>query len=218
MKRTPDYSLYLVTDATLAGGRPVEEIVHEAVEGGVTVVQLREKAASSREMLRQARALKEILAPRGIPLIVNDRCDVALAAGADGVHVGQGDLPCALVREIVGPGLVIGVSVSSVAEAVQAERDGADYLGVSPVFETPTKTDTPAAVGLDGFRRIREAVRLPLVAIGGIHAGNAAAVIRAGADGIAVVSAIVGAPDPRAAARALALEVAHARTAGMVGT
>lgn len=211
MKRTPNYSLYLVTDAALAGRRAIEEIVREAVAGGVTVVQLREKAASSREMLRRARALKEILAPRGVPLIVNDRCDVALAARADGVHVGQGDLPCALVRELAGPGLVIGVSVSTVEEAVQAERDGADYLGVSPVFETPTKADTPPAAGLDGLRRIREAVRLPLVAIGGIRAGNAAAAIRAGADGIAVVSAIMAAPDPRAAARALAAEVARAR-------
>jgi len=218
MKRMPDYSLYLVTDAALAGRRAIEEIVREAVAGGVTVVQLREKGASSREMLRQARALRDLLAPRGVPLIVNDRCDVALAAGADGVHVGQGDLPCVLVRELAGPDLVIGVSVSTVEEAVQAERDGADYLGVSPVFETPTKTDTPPAVGLDGLRRIREAVRLPLVAIGGIHAGNAAAVIRAGADGIAVVSAIMAAPDPRAAARALAIEVAQARTAGMVDT
>jgi thiamine-phosphate pyrophosphorylase len=196
--------LYLVTDEALAGGRPLAAAVGAAVDGGVTCVQLRAKTASARRILAQARELLALLLPRGVPLIVNDRLDIALAAGAGGVHVGQDDLPCAAVRRLAPPGFRIGVSVSTVAEARAAEADGADYLGVSPVFDTPTKRDTPRAAGLEGLRRIRAATRLPLVAIGGIHAGNAAAVRAAGADGLAVVSAIMAAHDPAAAARQLA--------------
>ncbi len=211
MSRSPDYSLYLVTDDALAGGRSVEWIVAEAVRGGVTCVQLREKHAEGRAYYERAMALRERLRPLGIPLIINDRLDIALAIGADGVHLGQGDLPCAEARRIAGPNLLIGISVSTVAEAQAAARDGADYLGISPIFDTPTKTDTPPATGIDGLRAIRAAVSLPLVAIGGIKAENAAAVVRAGADGIAVVSAIMAVADPRAAARALADVVARAR-------
>ena len=196
--------LYLVTDEALAGGRPLAGIVGRAVDGGVTCVQLRAKAATSRALLAQAQELLAILRPRGVPLIVNDRLDIALAAGADGVHVGQEDLPCDRVRRLAPPGFCVGVSVSSEAEARAAEAAGADYLGVSPVFDTPTKRDAPPATGLDGLRRIRAATRLPLVAIGGIHAGNCAAVRAAGADGLAVVSAIMAADDPAAAARRLA--------------
>lgn len=211
MSRSPDYSLYLVTDDALAGGRSIEWIVAEAVAGGVTCVQLREKHAESRAYYERARALRERLRPLGIPLIINDRLDIALAAGADGVHLGQGDLPCVEARRIAGPNFLIGISVSTTAEAQAAARDGADYLGISPIFDTPTKTDTPPATGIDGLRAIRAAVSLPLVAIGGIKAENAAAVVRAGADGIAVVSAIMAVADPRAAARALADVVARAR-------
>jgi thiamine-phosphate pyrophosphorylase len=211
MTAAPDFSLYLVTDKTLAGGRAMTGIVQAAVAGGVRAVQLRDKTASSRELLRQARLLKTLLAPSGVPLIVNDRLDVALAAGAEGVHLGQGDLPCAAARQLAGRAFLLGVSVSTVEEAIQAEGDGANYLGISPVFDTPTKTDAPAAVGLGGLQRIRRAVRLPLIAIGGINAGNASQVIRAGADGLAVVSAIMSAPDPCAAARALVAEVARGR-------
>ena len=206
-----DYSLYLVTDESLAGARGVEDVVRAAVEGGVTVVQLRAKQAAGRDFLKQAATLYAWLHARHVALIINDRVDVALACDADGVHVGQDDLPCAAVRRLVGPNRIIGVSVSTVAEALQAERDGADYLGVSPVFATPTKPDTPPAAGLDGLAAIRSAVRLPLVAIGGISEQNAAAVIRAGADGIAVVSAIMAAVDPAAAARALRKRVMEAR-------
>ncbi|HPT97438.1 MAG TPA: thiamine phosphate synthase [Armatimonadota bacterium] len=211
MSRSPDYSLYLVTDDALAGGRSIEWIVAEAVAGGVTCVQLREKHAESRAYYERARALRERLRPLGIPLIINDRLDIALAAGADGVHLGQGDLPCVEARHIAGPNFLIGISVSTTAEAQAAARDGADYLGISPIFDTPTKTDTPPATGIDGLRAIRAAVSLPLVAIGGIKVENAAAVVRAGADGIAVVSAIMAVADPRAAARALADVVARAR-------
>lgn len=198
-----NFSLYLVTDEGLADGRSVETIVRQAVAGGVTCVQLRNKQATSRGLLEQARRLIALLRPLGVPLIVNDRVDIALAAGADGVHVGQDDLPCADVRRLAGPACCIGVSVGSLDEARRAEAAGADYLGVSPVFATPTKPDAPAATGLEGLARIRAATRLPLVAIGGLHAGNCAAVRAAGADGIAVVSAIMAAADPAAAARRL---------------
>ncbi len=206
-RRRPDWTLYLVTDPDM-GARPVEAIVRAAVAGGVTAVQLRDKQATARALVAQAGRLREILAPRGIALIVNDRLDVALAAGADGVHLGQDDLACADARRIAGPDFLIGISVSSPAEARRAAADGADVLGVSPVFDTPTKRDTPKAAGLEGLRAIRRAVRLPLVGIGGLHAGNAAEVRRAGADGIAVVSAIMTAPDPEAAARELRSAIA----------
>ena len=199
-----DLHLYLVTDDTLARGRPLTDLVARAVAGGVTCVQLRAKQASSRAMLAQARALLARLRPLSVPLIVNDRLDIALAADADGVHVGQDDLSCREVRRLSRPGFCVGVSVSTVDEARAAEAGGADYLGVSPVFDTPTKADTPAATGLEGLRRIRAATRLPLVAIGGINPDNAAAVRAAGADGLAVVSAILAADDPAAAARRLA--------------
>jgi len=209
-----DFSLYLVTDRALAGERPLASIVAAAVAGGVSVVQIREKGADARAFLDEALALRRLLDAQGIPLIVNDRLDIALACGAAGLHIGQRDLPYAEARRLAGPGLLIGVSASTVDEAVAAERAGADYLGVSPVFATPTKTDAPAATGLDGLRRIRDAVRLPLVAIGGIHAGNAAAVLAAGADGLAVVSAIMAAADPRLAAAELREVVRRATCSG----
>jgi len=137
------------------------------------------------------------LRPAGVPLIINDRVDVALAAGADGVHVGQQDMPLADVRRLTPRGWIVGVSAESLADAEQAARGGADYIGVSPVFATPTKTDTALPLGLAGLRAIRAAVQTPLVAIGGIHPDNAAAVLRAGADGLAVVSAILAAENPR---------------------
>lgn len=206
-----DYSLVLVTDRALARGRPTVDIVRAAVAGGVTCVQLREKTCGTREFLAEARKLLAILRPLGVPLIINDRVDVALAAGADGVHVGQQDLPLADVRRLAPAGWIVGVSAESEADAVRAEQGGADYIGASPVFATPTKTDHAPPLGLDGLRRIRAAVKIPVVAIGGIHAGNAREVIRAGADGLAVVSAIVAAADPRAAAAELRREIEAAK-------
>lgn len=206
-----DYTLYLVTDRGLAAGRSFDDIVREGVEGGVTLVQLREKDLAVRDFVACAVALRNLLGEYRVPLIVNDRVDVALACGAAGVHLGQDDMDCSSARRIVGRGLIVGVSVSCVEEAVKAEAQGADYLGVSPVFSTPTKTDTPPAVGLEGLWAIRTAVRLPLVAIGGIKAENAADVIRAGADGLAVVSAIMACPEPRIAARTLKAAIAEAR-------
>jgi thiamine-phosphate pyrophosphorylase len=201
--RIADYRLYLVTDRALARGRDLVELVGRAVEGGVTVVQLREKQASTRELVRVAEALHALLVPRRVPLVVNDRIDVALAVGAAGVHVGQNDMKPATARRLLGDGKLLGVSVSTVEEALRAEGDGADYLGVSPVYATPTKKDAPTPVGLAGLVALRAATRLPLVAIGGLHADNLAPVLRSGADGIAVVSAIMAADDPTAAARTL---------------
>ncbi len=202
-KRNVDYALYLVTDRGLARGRSTPEIVRAAVFGGVTCVQLREKECPTREFIEQALAIKNFLEARQVPLIINDRLDVALAVAADGVHLGQSDMPLEMARKIAGRSLLIGISAESVQDAVAAEKSGADYLGVSPIFTTPTKTDTAPPLGLEGLREIRRRVRIPLVGIGGLNKSNAAEVICHGADGIAVVSAIVAADDPEASARQL---------------
>jgi thiamine-phosphate pyrophosphorylase len=206
-----DYSLYLVTDRGLALGRPLEEIVMAAVNGGVTCVQLREKDCSSREFFDLALSLRFKLEKRRVPLIINDRLDIALAAGAAGVHLGQSDLPLEYARKVGRAGLVIGISANSTAAAVEAERRGADYIGLSPVFSTPTKTDTAEPMGFKGIEKIRKAVRIPLVGIGGLNAENAGEAIRHGADGIAVVSAIMSAPDPEEAAAKLLLRIREAK-------
>ncbi len=199
----PDLSLYLVTDRGLSLGRSTVDIVRAAVAGGVTCVQLREKECSTRQFVAEARAVRELLAGTGIPLIINDRIDVALAVGADGVHLGQTDMLIADARRLVGTDMLIGISAECVDDAVRAQAEGADYVGISPVFSTPTKTDAAPALGLDGIARIRAATSLPLVGIGGVKPGNAAEIIRAGCDGVAVVSAIVSTPDPRKAATEL---------------
>jgi thiamine-phosphate pyrophosphorylase len=195
-----DYSLYLVTDRGLARGRSTLDIVKAAVSGGVTSIQLREKDCSTLEFIEQARAIKNFLGTRKIPLIINDRLDVALAVGADGVHLGQNDMPLEMARKIAGSSILIGISAESVQDAIEAENGGADYLGVSPIYATPTKTDTAPPLGLEGLREIRKWVEIPLVGIGGLNNSNAAEVIRNGADGVAVVSAIVAADDPETAA------------------
>ncbi len=207
-----DFGLYLVTDRVLSGGRPLEKIVRESVAGGVSVVQLREKNVGTREFLDQAFVLRQVASELGIQLIINDRVDVALACGADGVHLGQEDMPCAFARRIAGNDTIIGVSVSTADEALEAEADGADYLGVGPLFATATKPDAQPATGLGVLRSIRRAVRVPLVGIGGITEANAGAVISAGADGVAVVSAIIASPDPGAAARAIRSAIDEIRT------
>ena len=206
-----DYSLYLVTDRSLARGRAMLDIVRAAVQGGVTCVQLREKTCATREFIEEALAVKEFLRSRGVPLIINDRLDVALAVGADGVHLGKKDMPLAAARAIVTDTMRIGISAESLADAIAAQQGGADYLGVSPIFATPTKTDAAAPLGLVGLQAIRRAVYIPLVGIGGLNRQNAAAVVRCGADGVAVVSAIVAAEDPEQAARELLQVIRSAR-------
>jgi len=207
-----DYSLYLVTDRGLARGRSTLEIVKAAVQGGVTCVQLREKKCSTLEFIEQARTVKDFLKARGVPLVINDRVDVALAVEADGVHLGQTDMPLAIAKKILGGSMFIGISAESLEDALEAEKGGADYLGVSPIYGTPTKTDTAPALGLEGLRDIRKAVNIPLVGIGGLNPGNAPEVIRNGADGVAVVSAIVAADDPGQAAAKLKRIIDEAKT------
>jgi thiamine-phosphate pyrophosphorylase len=212
MKRPVDWGLYLVTDRDLAGTRPLDELVWAAVRGGATVVQLREKECTTREFIQLAREIKEFLQSRGVPLIINDRVDVALAAGADGVHVGKSDMDYRDARRLMGDEALVGLSVETPDQAERAEGLDADYLGVSPIFPTPTKTDTTTEWGIAGLARLRKQSRHRLVAIGGINAGNATPVLQAGADGIAVVSAICAAPDPEAAARELRVIVEQNRT------
>ena len=188
--------VYLVTDRGLCGTRGVTEVVAQAARAGACCVQLREKTASTRRFIEAAERARDLLAPHQIPLIINDRADVALAAGADGVHVGQSDMPPETARRLLGPRAIIGLSVETWEDVVAAQDLDVNYLGISPVYATPTKTDTKKPWGLDGVARIKRFSRHPLVAIGGLDASNAADVIHAGADCIAVVSAICAAPDP----------------------
>jgi thiamine-phosphate pyrophosphorylase len=208
-----DPTLYLVTDPALGRGRPLAEIVAAAVQAGVTLVQLRDKEAGGRALLEQARALQALLAPQGVPLIVNDRVDVAVAAGAAGCHVGQGDLPAAAARALLGPDAILGVSLDAVHQVAAVDPALVDYVAHGPFAPTLTKPDAGGPVGAEGLAMVRRLTALPLVAIGGIDAENAGQAIEAGADGIAVVSAIVAAPDPTAAARGLRAVIDTARRA-----
>jgi len=198
-----DPSLYLVTDQRLCGERSLLDVVGLAVRGGASLVQLREKRLDMRALVDLARALMGLLAPFGVPLIINDRVDAALAVGAAGVHLGQGDMPAELARHLLGPAALIGLSVENLQQFREAERLDVDYYGLSPLFPTPTKPDLETAWGLAGLAVARQATTRPLVAIGGIGPDNASAAIRAGADGVAVVSAICAAPDPLQAAEEL---------------
>jgi thiamine-phosphate pyrophosphorylase len=191
----------LVTDRGLARGRSLVEIVGAAVRGGATMVQLREKDAPTRAFLEEARALKALLAPLGVKFIVNDRLDIALAVDADGVHVGQSDMPVAEARQIVGPGKIIGLSITSDLEMLRTDAAAADYLGVGPVYRQQTKADAAPALGVEGFRSLRALTQKPIVAIGGLTHANSAPVLAAGAQGLAIVSAIVAADDPEGATR-----------------
>ena len=191
--------IYLVTDRGLCRGRLLLDVVAQAVKGGAACVQLREKEMPTRAFVEEALAVKNILAPHRIPLMINDRIDVALACGADGVHIGQEDMPYETARRLLGPKAIIGLSVETWAD-VEASRDlDVDYLGVSPVFATPTKTDTKEPWGLEGLRKIKAFSRHPLAAIGGISEANAREVTEAGADCLAVVSAICSAENPAVA-------------------
>jgi thiamine-phosphate pyrophosphorylase len=202
MRRRFDPTLYLVTDPELARGRPLTEIVAAAVRGGVTLVQLRDKHAGGRALLEQALALKAVLDPLGVPLLVNDRADVAYAAGV-GCHVGQSDLPAEAVREMLGPDAIVGISIDEAAQARMVDPGMVDYVAYGPFAATATKADAGDPVGEEGLAAAGKLTRLPLVAIGGIDAGNVAAAVRAGADGIAVVSAIMATADPERASREL---------------
>jgi thiamine-phosphate pyrophosphorylase len=211
MRRAFAPDLYLVTDRAMCARLGLERVVGEAVLGGVTLVQLRDDATPTGELVGIARGLKALLAPKTIPLVVNNRLDVAAASGADGAHVGQSDEPLSSARARLGPDAILGLSITDPVQLGAVDPAVVDYLGVGPVFATATKADAAPAMGLEGLAAIRVGTELPIVAIGGITAANAAATIRAGADGIAVVSAIAAAPDPRAAAEHLARMVAAAK-------
>ncbi len=205
------YDLYVITDDALAGGLSHKEIARRAVAGGADIVQLRDKVLGCRELVRIGREILAITKPAGALFIVNDRLDVALACGADGVHLGQEDIGPGIARQLAPAGFLIGVSVGSVAEALEAEAEGADYVALSPVFGTPSKADAGPGHGLGRLRKIREVVKIPVLAIGGINSGNVRDVIRAGAEGVAVISAVVSAPDITVAARDLKRIIRQAR-------
>ncbi|MEW6573579.1 MAG: thiamine phosphate synthase [Bacillota bacterium] len=186
--------LYVIVGTSHTGSRPVPDVVREAIRGGAGLIQLREKQLPARSFLELARLLRDITNEGGVPLIINDRVDIAAASGADGVHLGQEDLPVSAARRILGYRAIIGVSAHSVAEAVAAEQDGADYVGVGPVFATTTKPELEPK-GLLLLNAVLQAVHVPVVAIGGINRENVASVVGAGVNRVAVVSAVAGAPD-----------------------
>jgi thiamine-phosphate pyrophosphorylase len=207
-----DLRLMLVTDDAMCAGRGLVNTVLEAVAGGVTIVQLRDKTASDTDLAATAVVLKDALAPTGVPLILNDRPSVAKAAGLAGAHIGQDDGHPAAARAILGPDALIGLSVTRAAELATVDPAVVDYVGLGPVFPTGSKADAAPALGLDGARAIGARLPLPWVAIGGIGIANSAAIMRAGAAGVAVVSAICAADDPRAAAAALRAEIERGTT------
>ncbi len=195
-------TLYLVTDSRMSF-RPLEEIIKEAVKGGVDIVQLREKDCPTREFYHTAVKLKKMLHRCKVPLIINDRIDIALACDADGLHIGQNDIPYAIARKLMGDKKIIGLSVENAEQAEKANYLNIDYVGASPVYGTPTKTDTAKPLGLGGLREITRISRHPVVAIGGINAGNIKDMLYSGAQSVAVVSAIMAAENPKAATQEL---------------
>ena len=203
-----DLRLNAIIDPAVGGGYDLADLARRVAAGGATLVQLRDKGGPTHAMVEEARAIKAALLPFKVPLVVNDRVDVALAAGADGVHVGQDDMAAADARRLLGPAAIIGLSVSSVAEAEAAPVECIDYVGIGSVFATASKQLAKPPIGPEGFARIAAVLRrrmptVPACGIGGIDAGNAAAVIAHGADGVAVISALSLTPDPTGAARAL---------------
>lgn len=205
MKERFDPRLQVITDRTAAGKRTLELVVEQAILGGATMIQLRMKdpPANVIDIIALGHRLHEVTSRYGVPLIVNDSISIAKVTGAKGLHVGQSDLPVADARALLGPDKILGVSVSNVAEALQAQRDGADYLGVGPVFRTYSKQDAGEAIGLERLREIVKAVSIPVVGIGGINMSNARSVVEVGVSGVAVISAVMGAADPREAAQEL---------------
>ena len=186
-----NYSLYLITDRRVLGGRELQRCIEEAIKGGVTLVQLREKNTTARDYYNLALKVKELVRRYNIPLIINDRVDIALAVDADGVHLGPEDLPIHAARDILGPDKIIGASANCIEEALDFQKQGADYLGIGALFPTETKSDTEH-VTLEQLKVIKEAVNIPVVGIGGVNLANAPSVKAAGVDGIAVSSAILG--------------------------
>ncbi|MGK9051152.1 thiamine phosphate synthase [Neorhizobium petrolearium] len=206
-----DLSVYLVLDPDLCREIGMAETARLAVEGGATIVQLRDKHADTAQMIETGRALKAVLSGTGVPLIVNDDVDAAIAIGAEGVHVGQSDMVAAAARQRIGRDMILGLSVETEELARRVDPSVVDYVGIGPVFATATKPDHKQPIGFDGLARIVAAAPVPAVAIGGVKAEHAGPALAAGAKGIAVVSAICGQPDPSAAARRIAGEIEKAR-------
>ncbi len=198
-KSASDYALYLIADQEVLGDKDLAASIEEAIWGGVTVVQVREKSASTRDFYNLTKKIKDVTDNYRVPLIVNDRVDLALAVDAAGVHLGQKDLPAASARKLLGPDKILGVSAATLKEAVIAEAEGADYLGVGAIYPTDSKSNT-RPVTLDLLKAIKEAVSIPVIAIGGINHGNAGPVFRTGVDGVAVISAILKGKDIQKAA------------------
>lgn len=205
------YDLYVITDETVGRGRSHAELATQAVDGGADVIQLRDKRLPAPDLLEAATAIRKITRDSGALFIMNDHLDLALRVGADGVHLGAADIPLPEARSLSPPSFIIGASVGSVAGALRAEAAGADYVALSPTFATGSKSDAGPGFGLFVLSAIRAAVSVPLIAIGGINAGNVADVIAAGADGVAVISAVVGVDDLTAAARDLRARIAAAK-------
>lgn len=210
---------YLITQASLSAERSTLEVVRAAIDGGIDVVQLREKETSARSRYELGLELRELTADAGVDLIVNDRVDIARAIDADGVHVGQSDLPVAVARDLLGPNAIVGCSTSTVAEARDAEADGADYLGVGAVYGTSSKdvNEDKDGIAPERVAEIADAVSIPVVGIGGITADNAAPVVEAGATGVAVITEITAAPDPQSATESLAVAVETSKEVGNGG-
>ena len=207
-----DWSLYLVTDSRQSRGRSNLEIIQAAVRGGATVVQLREKEMTSQTFYEEGLQIGKFLKQTGVMFLINDRVDMVLALDADGVHLGKNDMPVSVARKLLGYDKIIGRSVEHPDEVEAAERDGADYLGASPIYTTPTKPELETGLGLEGLRKIRQKTPLPVIAIGSMNQRTVADVIAAGADGVAIVSAIVAADDPETAAREILEQVIIGRT------
>lgn len=211
MGQTLDFHLYVITGEQFHPHRHYLDVIEEAIKGGADVIQLREKDKSKRELLEMARALRQLTRRYGVLFIVNDHIDIALAVDADGVHLGQDDLPLQEARKILGDQKIIGISTHALAEAEAAAREGADYIGVGPIFPTNTKDDLADVVGLTYVQEIAEKINLPFVAIGGIKLHNVENVLAAGAKAVCVISAVIGAEDVQAAAFAFSEKIKAAR-------
>lgn len=206
-----DFHLYVITGEQFHPNRHYLEVIEEAIQGGADIVQLREKNKTKKELLVMARELKDLTARYGVTFIVNDHIDIALAVDADGIHLGQDDLPLREARKIMGPNKVIGISTHAIDEAIQAEKDGADYIGVGPVFETKSKVDVVDPVGLEYVKEVVAHTSVPFVAIGGIKLHNLNDVLKAGAQSICVISAIVGAENVKETTQAFSEQIKAAR-------
>jgi thiamine-phosphate pyrophosphorylase len=202
-----DWKLYFIADFESSKEKDLIWIINEAVKGGATIVQLRVKSLSTRNFLEIGKKIFFFLKKERIPLIINDRVDIALALDADGVHLGQQDMPLQLARKILGKEKIIGISVNNVHEALEAEKGGANYIGVGPVFPTMTKPDIRTPLGIEGLRKIRKKIKIPIIAIGGINKNNVREVYSTGVNGVAVVSAIISSPDPCKSTRQLIKEI-----------